>query len=79
MNYYSIFENFSEELRKVFDRSAQVTVVARALSLLRQGEQSESSYSTEFRTLLASCGWNNNINNKHGLAERIKDDTLEPG
>ncbi len=52
----SSFDSFSEELRKVFDRSAQGTEAARALALLRQRESSVSSYSNEFRTLAASCG-----------------------
>ncbi len=51
-------EAFSEELCKVFDRSARGIEAARALLLLQQGEQSVSRYSIEFRTLAASCGWN---------------------
>ncbi|KAI2644103.1 Transposon Tf2-6 polyprotein [Labeo rohita] len=71
------FESFSEELRKVFDRSAQGTEAARALALLRQGEQSVSSYSIEFHTLAASCGWNDKAlwdHFLHGLAEHLKDE-----
>ncbi len=71
------FDSFSEELRKVFDRSAQGTEAARALALLRQREGSVSSYSIEFRTLAASCGWNDKAlwdHFLHGLAEHIKDE-----
>ncbi len=54
-------EAFSEELRKAFDRSARGIEVARALLLLQQGEKSVSRYSIEFRTLAASCGWNEEV------------------
>ncbi len=73
----SSFDSFSEELRKVFDRSAQGTEAARALALLRQRESSVSSYSIEFRTLAASCGWNDKAlwdHFLHCLAEHIKDE-----
>ncbi len=73
----SSFDSFSKELRKVFDRSAQGTEAARALALLRQRESSVSSYSIEFRTLAASCGWNDKAlwdHFLHGLAEHIKDE-----
>ncbi len=73
----SSFDSFSEELRKVFDRSARGTEAARALALLRQRESSVSSYSIEFRTLAASCGWNDKAlwdHFLHGLAEHIKDE-----
>ncbi len=73
----SSFDSFSEELCKVFDRSAQGTEAARALALLRQRESSVSSYSNEFRTLAASCGWNDKAlwdHFIHGLAEHIKDE-----
>ncbi len=59
------------------DRSAQGTEAARALELLRQRESSVSSYSIVFRTLAASCGWNDKAlwdHFLHGLAEHIKDE-----
>ncbi len=71
------FEAFSEELRKVFDHSARGIEVARALSVLRQGEQSVSVYSIEFRTLAASCSSNEKAlwdHFLHGLAEHVKDE-----
>uniref|UniRef100_A0A8C1LRZ5 Gypsy retrotransposon integrase-like protein 1 n=1 Tax=Cyprinus carpio TaxID=7962 RepID=A0A8C1LRZ5_CYPCA len=73
----SSFKEFSEELRKVFDRSALGTEAARALSLLQQGGRSVSDYSIEFRTLAASCGWNAKAqwdHFLHGLADYIKDE-----
>ncbi len=69
----SSFDSFSEELRKVFDRSARGTKVAGALALLRQRESSVSSYSIEFRTL----AWNDKAlwdHFLHSLAEHIKDE-----
>ncbi len=69
----SSFDSFSEELRKVFDRSARGTEAARALALLRQRESSVSSYSIEFRSL----AWNDKAlwdHFLHGLAEHIKDE-----
>ncbi len=73
----SSFDSFSEELRKVFDCSVQGTEAARALTLLRQRESSVSSYSIEFCTLAASCGWNDKAlwdHFLHGLAEHIKNE-----
>lgn len=71
------FEEFSQELRKVFDHSARGIEAAQALSLLQQGEQSVSCYSIEFRTLTASCGWNEKAlwdHFLHGVAEHVKDE-----
>ncbi len=47
----SSYSNFSQELRKVFDRSALGNEAARALSLLRQGTRTVSDYAIEFRML----------------------------
>ncbi len=73
----SSYSNFSQELRKVFDRSALGNEAARALSLLRQGTRTVSDYAIEFRTLAASSGWNSRAlwdHFLHGLAEQIKDE-----
>ncbi len=73
----SSYSNFSQELRKVFDRSALGNEAARALSLLRQGTRTVSDYAIEFRTLAASSGWNSMAlwdHFLHGLAEQIKDE-----
>ncbi len=71
----SSYSNFSQELRKVFDRSALGNEAARALSLLRQGTRTVSDYAIEFRTLAASSGWNSRAlwdHFLHGLAEQIR-------
>ncbi len=73
----SSYSIFSQELRKVFDRSALGNEAARALSLLRQGTRTVSDYAIEFRTLAASSGWNSRAlwdHFLHGLAEHIKDE-----
>ncbi len=73
----SSYSIFSQELRKVFDRSALGNEAARALSLLRQGTRTVSVYAIEFRTLAASSGWNSRAlwdHFLHGLAEHIKDE-----
>ncbi len=47
-----------------------------SLIVLQVGEQSVSVYSIEFRTLAASCGWNEKAlwdHFLHGLAEHVKD------
>ncbi len=54
----SSYTNFSQELRKVFDRSALGNEAARAPSLQRQGTRTVSDYAIEFRTLVTSSGWN---------------------
>ncbi len=76
-NCCSSFENFLEERHKEFDSSIQGTEASQALSLLRQGKQSVSSYSIEFCTFAESCGWNDKAlwdYFLHGLADHIKDE-----
>ncbi len=73
----SSYSIFSQELRKVIDRSALGNEAARALSLLRQGTRTLSDYAIEFRSLAASSGWNSMAlwdHFLHGLAEQIKDE-----
>ncbi len=48
----------SQEMRRVFDRALVGREAARMLADLRQGEQSVSDYSIQFRTLAAECEWN---------------------
>ncbi len=48
------------------------------LADLRQGEQSVSDYSIQFRTLAAECEWNERAQWDmflHGLADRIQRET----
>ncbi len=58
----------------MFDRALVGREAARMLADLRQGEQSVSDYSIQFRTLAAECEWNGKAQWDmflHGLADRI--------
>ncbi len=70
----SSFHSLSQEMRRVFDRALVGREAARMLANLRQGEQSVSDYSIQFRTLAAECEWNEKAQWDmflHGLADRI--------
>ncbi len=70
----SSFHSLSQEMRRVFDRALVGREAARMLADLRQGEQSVSDYSIQFRTLAAECEWNGKAQWDmflHGLADRI--------
>ncbi len=70
----SSFHSLSQEMRRVFDRALVGREAARMLADLRQGEQSVSDYSIQFRTLAAECEWNEKAQWDmflHGLADRI--------
>ncbi len=59
----------------MFDRALVGREAARMLADLRQGEQSVSDYSIQFRTLAAECEWNERAQWDmflHGLADRIQ-------
>ncbi len=61
----------------LFSLWVRIFAADRSWALLRQRESSVSSYSIEFRTLAASCGWNDKAlwdHFLHGLAEHIKDE-----
>ncbi len=71
----SSFRSLSQEMRRVFDRALVGCEAARMLADLRQGEQSVSDYSIQFRTLAAECEWNEKAQWDmflHGLADRIQ-------
>ncbi len=71
----SSFHSLSQEIRRVFDRALVGREAARMLADLRQGEQSVSDYSIQFRTLAAECEWNGKAQWDmflHGLADRIQ-------
>ncbi len=71
----SSFHSLSQEMRRVFDRALVGREAARMLADLRQGEQSVSDYSIQFRTLAAECEWNEKAQWDmflHGLADRIQ-------
>ncbi len=52
------FNVFSAHFREVFDLSTGSLSIADQLIRLRQGTSSVSMYTQQFRTLAASCGWN---------------------
>ncbi len=71
----SSFRSLSQEMRRVFDRALVGREAARMLADLRQGEQSVSDYSIQFRTLAVECEWNERAQWDmflHGLADRIQ-------
>ncbi len=73
----SLLRHFRRSCARSFDRSARGIEVARALSVLHQGEQSVSSYSIKFHMLAVSCGCNKKAlwdHFLHGLAEQVKDE-----
>ncbi|KAI2656613.1 Transposon Tf2-9 polyprotein [Labeo rohita] len=67
-------EHFSlfKEMIKVFDRSVFGQEASRLLSSLRQGKRSAADYAIEFRTLAATCEWN-----EPALAVRFLEDLTE--
>ena len=69
--------SFTQEMRKVFDRSVSGREAARVLLQARQGRRSVSDYAIDFRTLAASCSWNVDAQFDaflNGLSESIKDE-----
>ena len=56
--FCNLFSTFSEEMKKVFDRSKHGREAAREMLHIRQGNRSVSDYATDFRTLASSSGWN---------------------
>ncbi len=52
-----LFSTFKEEI-KIFDRSVYGHEASRQLVTLRQGRRSATDYAIEFRTLAATCEWN---------------------
>ncbi|KAG1956955.1 retrotransposable element [Pimephales promelas] len=73
----SSFQDLSDEMKKVFDRSVSGREAARTLAELRQGRRSVSEFSIEFRTLAAECGWNEEAQWDmflHGLADHVQNE-----
>ncbi|KAL0180387.1 hypothetical protein M9458_025829 [Cirrhinus mrigala] len=52
------FEEFRAEMTKLFDRSVKGDEAASKLAWLRQGSHSVTEYAILFKTLAASCDWN---------------------
>ncbi len=71
----SSFHSLSQEMRRVFDSRAGRARGSAHAGRSRQGEQSVSDYSIQFRTLAAECEWNEKAQWDmflHGLADRIQ-------
>ena len=51
------YNDFTKEMKEVFDRSVSGRDAARQLLQLKQGSRSVYDYAIDFRTLAASCGW----------------------
>lgn len=73
------YNAFTNEMRRVFDRSLSGREAAGQMLRLRQGTRSAYDYAIEFRTLAASCGWNECAMFDvffHGLSETVKDELV---
>ncbi|RXN36541.1 Pol poly [Labeo rohita] len=73
------FSLFKEEMIKVFDRSVFGQEASRLLSSLRQGKRSAADYAIEFRTLSATCEWNEpalTARFLEGLTEEVREEIL---
>lgn len=57
-HFCSDFEEFRCEMTKLFDRSVKGDEAASKLARLRQGKHSVTEYAILFKTLAASCDWN---------------------
>lgn len=71
------FEDFREEMIKLFDRSAQGDEAAARLARLSQEGHSVTDFAIQFRTLAASCDWNEGALRSRffeGLNEEIQDE-----
>ena len=75
----STYQKFTEEMKKVFDRSYCGREAAREIMALRQGTRSVFDYAIEFRTLSASCKWNDDALYDaflNGLSDSVKDELV---
>ncbi|KAI2647590.1 Transposon Tf2-6 polyprotein [Labeo rohita] len=73
------FSLFKEEMIKAFDRSVFGQEASRLLSSLRQGKRSTADYAIEFRTLAATCEWNEpalTARFLEGLTEEVREEIL---
>lgn len=71
------FEDFRQEMVRLFDRSAQGQEAADQLARLRQAGRSVTEYAIQFKTLAASCDWNQGACMsmfRAGLEEEIQDE-----
>lgn len=73
----SKFQDFADELIKVFDCSVQGREAASEMLRMCQGKSSAADYGIEFRTLAISSGWNEQAQYDvflNGLSETIQDE-----
>ncbi|KAG1962189.1 retrotransposable element [Pimephales promelas] len=73
------YQDFKDEMIRVLDRSVFGEEASRVLSSLSQGNRSITDYSIEFRTLAASCDWNEPAllaRFLEGLRAEVKDEIL---
>ena len=71
------YEDFTAEMRQVFDSPVSGREAARTLLRLRQGSRGVADYAIDFRTLAAESSWNYSSlfdAFHHGLSDRIKDE-----
>lgn len=71
------FDDFKDEMIKLFDRSAQGDEAAARLARLTQEGRSVTDYSIMFNTLAATCDWNEGALRSRffeGLNEEIQDE-----
>lgn len=69
--------SFKEEMLKVFDRSVFGREASRQLAALRQGRRSAADYAIDFKTLSATCEWNEaalTARFLEGLNDELKDE-----
>ncbi len=73
------FSDFKEEMIKIFDRSVYGHEASRQLVTLCQERRSAADYAIEFRTLAATCEWNEQALSARfleGLSGEIKEEIL---
>lgn len=73
----SYFQSFSEEIKRVFDRTASGREAAWVLAELHQDNRSIADFSIELHTLAAESNWNSEAQwdkYLYGLADYIKDE-----
>lgn len=73
----SSYQNFTDEMRRVFDHPVGGREAANRLFQLRQGNSSVAEYAVHFRTLAAESKWNMEAliaTFHHGLSNYIRDE-----
>lgn len=71
------FEEFWEEMVKLFDRCVHGDAASARLARLAQGTSSVTDYSIHFKTLAAACSWNEAALRAQfidGLSDSIQDE-----